>query len=390
MKIPLPQNNYIKKIEVGTDGIDVEFAPKQKIALLFISLNDRYWPYLAQVIKDCRQNFLPHHKVDYFVWTDYNEESKKKQLDSLDRLAAEYNKTKSQELLNGVVNTFASILRLYGLFYPQEVQKAITSLGGQGLFFKVEGPKFWIESPRPVNEADVILLIEASKDILRHSHKDMDEVLQGTIVSDTAPVEWPAPTLMRYHLFLSQEEKLKEYDHVLYLDADMRVLTKISDEVLSEGLLSAEHPMYSLRKEYIPPYEPNEESTAFIKRPGRILDENGKKRFKPYYYAGGFQGGKADLFIEAMRTMKKNIDKDFDNNYTAIWNDESHWNKYLFEYTGPLVVLSPSYIYPDSLIKEYYEKIWGQSYEPKIMTLTKPFSLSSQGAEEINKFIEGK
>ena len=86
--------------------------------------------------------------------------------------------------------------------------------------------------------------------------------------------------------------------------------------------------------------------------------------------------------------MKKNIDMDFNNNYIAIWNDESHWNRYLFDHE-PAVVLSPSYICPDSLIDEYYVKIWGKKYEPKIITLTKPFSLSSQGAQEIQKFIQG-
>lgn len=389
MRVDLPKDQYIKKIEVNADNVEIDFAPKQKVALLFISLNDRYWPYLAQVIKDCRKNFLPHHQVDYFVWTDYNEESKQKQLQSFDALAAEYLKTKSQELLNAIVNGFSLVIRLHNIFYPQEIQKALETLKAQGIFYKQEGPKFWLESTHAVNEQDVLLLVSVTKNILSFFHADMDETLKGAVISDTAPIEWPMPTLMRYHLFLNQEEKLKEYDHILYLDADMRVVDKISDEVLSEGLLAAEHPMYSLRKEYIPPYEPNERSTAYIPRPGRVVDEGGKPRFKPYYYAGGFQGGKAPLFIEAMKTMKKNIDKDFDNNYTAIWNDESHWNKYLSEYKDSLVVLSPAYIYPDSLIDEYYIKVWGQKYEPKIITLTKPFSLSTQGAEEIQKFIKG-
>ena len=194
---------------------------------------------------------------------------------------------------------------------------------------------------------------------------------------------------MRYHLFLQQEEKLKDYDYIFYMDADMRVVAKISDEIMGEGLTAAEHPMYSLRKHYIPPYEPNPNSTAYIKRPGKVVNENGTLRFKPYYYAGGFQGGTAESFLEAMKILKKNIDKDFDNNYISIWNDESHWNKYLSEHE-PNIVLSPSYVYPDSLIKEYYIPLWGCSYEPKIITLTKPFTLSAQGAEETNKVINGQ
>ena len=313
MKVPLEKNQYIKKIEVNEDGLDIQFEDKKKVAITFISVNDRYWPYLKQVIEDCKHNFLPHHNVDYFVWSDIPEK-------------------------------------------------------GSPEYQAIKGTEWWTKEK----------LVE-TVDYLRDT--------KGIEIFETEAIEWPAPTLMRYHLFLQQEEKLKEYDYVFYLDADMRVVDKISDELFNEGLLSAEHPMYSLRREYIPPYEPNPDSTAYIPRPGRVIDDNGKPRFKPYYYAGGFQGGKTDEWIRAMQVMKDNIDKDFNNNYVAIWNDESHWNKYLSTYEGELIVLPPSYIYPDSLIKEYYEPIWGKKYEPKIITITKPFSLSKQGAEHLNEFL---
>jgi hypothetical protein len=67
--------------------------------------------------------------------------------------------------------------------------------------------------------------------------------------------------------------------------------------------------MYYVRKEYNPPYEPNEKSTSFIPRPGRVIDQGGKKRFQPLYYAGGFQGGRSHEWIEAMKTMKERKEK---------------------------------------------------------------------------------
>ena len=185
---------------------------------------------------------------------------------------------------------------------------------------------------------------------------------------------------MRYSMFLQKEEELKEYDYIFYMDVDMRIVNVVGDEILGDGLTMAEHPMYALRKEYVPPYEPNSESSAYIPRLSQIVVEGGSPRLKPLYAAGGFQGGKANLFIEAMKTMRGTIDKDFNKNYTAIWNDESHWNRYLYDYKGPLVALSPSYIYPDSLINEYYIKLWGRNYPPKIVTLTKPFSLQKLDA----------
>lgn len=208
----------------------------------------------------------------------------------------------------------------------------------------------------------------------------------GATIFETEPAQWPLPTLMRYSLFLQQEEKLKEYDYIFFCDADMLFVSVVGDEILGEGLTAALHPGYAIRKEYWPPYEPNDKSAAYIKRPGRVIDDGGKPRFMPTYFAGGFQGGRSQEWLQACKEMKKMIDKDFGINFISIWNDESHWNKYLSEYP-PAVILSPSYIYPDSLIKEYYEPLWGCSYPPKIVTLTKKFTVSKEGAEAIQKII---
>jgi len=218
--------------------------------------------------------------------------------------------------------------------------------------------------------------------------KEMEEMQKDLTITKVGSIDWPMGTLQRFAMMLQQEEKLAEYDYVFYCDIDMRFVGVVGDEILpTEGLTAAQHPMYALRKEYWPPYEPDQNSTAYIKRPGKVINENGKARFMPLYYAGGFQGGKSAPWLKAMREMKKAIDKDFTNNYIAIWNDESHWNKYLSE-NEPEVVLTPSYIYPDSLIDEYYSKIWGTNYPPKLMTLTKKFSTSSEGGSAVQEMIK--
>lgn len=219
---------------------------------------------------------------------------------------------------------------------------------------------------------------------------DMKENNVGaTKIFPIEAVGWPIPTLMRYHVFLEQEELLKEYDFVMYVDSDMLAVSRIGEEILpQEGLFAAQHPMYALSQEYIPPYEPNSKSLAYIPRPGKVLEKGGKKKFQPYYYAGGFQGGRPEAWIKAMKEMKKNIDADLSKGYISIWNDESHWNKYLFKHP-PTIVLSPSYIYPDSLIKAYYQtKIWGRSYVPKLITLTKKFSLNKEGGMALTQLLQ--
>lgn len=232
--------------------------------------------------------------------------------------------------------------------------------------------KYWLYLSPMVESAKKFLLKGHQVDF--YSWSDMPQAPEEVIIIPQVPAEWPLPTLHRFHLFLREEEKLKDYDYIFYCDADMVFVSTVGDEILGD-LVAAQHPMYAVKRGLIPPYEPNSESQAFIPRSGRVLEKNGKKMFEPLYFAGGFQGGRSDKFIEAMKVMKEMIDKDFANNYIPIWNDETTWNAYLFK-NPPTTVLSPSYIYPDSLIKSYYIPVWGKNYVPKIITLTKPFTTS--------------
>lgn len=328
-----------KKLEVPIDrlGLDAELVnyfnsnlkffkkeKKQKVAFVFICLNPLYWQYAPEMVQGASQYFLPGHDTDFLFWTDIPENAYE---------------------ING---------KLMGAF---------------------------AERGKNIADQDVLNVIGN----ITNSVADL-RTKKNIKIIPTEAVEWPYPTLLRYNLFLGQEELLKEYDYIFYCDVDMRFVDIVGDEILGEGITAAEHPMYSLRKEYYPPYEPNPESASFINRPGKILEEEGKKRFKPYYYAGGFQGGKSDKFIEAMKGCKAIIEKDLNKSYIPIWNDETAWNKYLSE-NEPEIVLDPSYIYPDSLINEYYIPLWGKNYPPKLITLTKWFTVSKEGGDAVTKMI---
>jgi len=137
-------------------------------------------------------------------------------------------------------------------------------------------------------------------------------------------------------------------------------------------------------------------SYAFILEQDKVIRElqknqNAKQVAKEEKTKAGpsydeLQGGKAKAFLSAMKEMKTMIDKDLGMNYIPIWNDETVWNKYLFD-NEPEVVLNPSYTYPDSLIKEYFEPMWGKAYQPKLMTLTKWFSLSPEGGKHVQEMM---
>lgn len=323
-----------------------------KVALVMICLNPRYWPFLKDVLEDADKNFLKGHQVDKFVWTDMPE------VDAPE---------------------FATLLQQHKPEMEIKASLWDLALEARGAISP--------EKTLAIQQAEQDINKQVSREILLNSVSFLRNRKDLTIIP-TDPIEWPMGTLMRYTLFLQEEEKLKDYDYIFYLDVDMRIVGTVGDDIMGDGLTMAKHPMYALARRYIPPYEPNPESTAYIPRFGQIIaDENGNPRLEPLYAAGGFQGGKSAAFIKAMHSMKKAIDKDLiEKNYIAIWNDESHWNYYLSQ-NHPAVVLHPGYIYPDSLIKEYYVSIWGRDYEPKIVTLTKKFTLTRQGGNELRRLM---
>lgn len=338
----LANNFYIQKgVDTSVERVSIDsellnylnlrqkdLERKYKVAFVFICLNPLYWEFAPAMVEGAKQFFLPGHKTDFFFWTDIPED------------------------------TLAINKSIFGAFQGALFQKGIQTIDGN-TFNRIN---------------------EITEQVVALRKRDDVHIIP------TEPIEWPYPTLLRYNLFLQQEEKLKDYDYIFYCDVDMRFVNVVGDEILSD-LTAALHPMYALDKRFWPPYEPNENSASYIKRPGRIIQDNGKPRFQPEYYAGGFQGGKSGKFLEAMKVMRKLIDDDRVRNYLPIWNDETVWNKYLSE-NPPEQVLSPSYIYPDSLIKEYYEPLWGRSYQPKLITLTKWFSTSKEGGAAVNKLIQ--
>jgi hypothetical protein len=299
---------------------------KFKVAFVFICLNPLYWQYAPEMVLGARECFLPGHNTDYFFWTDIPE--------------------KSSEI-------------------REKMSKAFTEKG--------------IDLNSEVNAQHANILMQSVVDLRKQPNIH---------IIPTESVDWPFPTLLRYNLFLQEEAKLKEYDYIFYLDIDMKFVNIVGDEILGEGITASVHPGYYIKKELYPPYEPNPNSASYIKRPGKLINENGKPRFQPLYFAGGFQGGRSKKFIKAMKDCKKLIETDLNKSYIPIWNDESAWNKYLSK-NPPEIVLTPSYIYPDSLIKEYYvPQVWGRDFPPKIVTITKWFTINKEGGQAVAQMIK--
>jgi histo-blood group ABO system transferase len=171
----------------------------------------------------------------------------------------------------------------------------------------------------------------------------------------TEPKGYPGETLYRYHTFTKAEGLLRKFDYVFYCDADMLWVSPAGDEMLGAGLTATLHPGYFGRKGTP---ETRKESTAFCD-------------WNLAYYAGGFQGGATQPYLHAMNVMRERIDTDAKNGITAVWHDESHWNRFLADHqeTEDIIKLPPSYCYPED-----YAGQWGwpaDKFKPVLVALNK-------------------
>ncbi len=157
--------------------------------------------------------------------------------------------------------------------------------------------------------------------------------------------EWPGMAIRRHSLFRENAQVFAGMDYLYYLDADMRVIDRVGDEILGD-LVAVTHPGFHDKPREKFTYERRRESTAWIP------PDKGSR-----YYCSAFQGGRTERFLEAARVMAEHIRTDEENGITAVWHDESHWNRYLVDHEASLV-LTPSYCwYPDGRSKEFEGKI---------------------------------
>lgn len=170
------------------------------------------------------------------------------------------------------------------------------------------------------------------------------------------PIEhqpWPAMTLNRYHI-MSQVD-FSGYDYVYYIDADMRFVAPVGDEIFGQ-LVAVQHPGYFRGGGG---WELNRNSWAW-------MPECKRKQ----YIAGGFQGG--SMYVASWVGLKMMIDSDRERGCIAKWHDESYWNRVKSLSKQWFKILDPSYCMVEEPEKR---KLWGIDHlQPKIIALAKKHS----------------
>jgi histo-blood group ABO system transferase len=156
---------------------------------------------------------------------------------------------------------------------------------------------------------------------------------------------FPGDTLHRYDYILKAQDELSQFDFIFYVDVDYRILEYVNldtivKDVSKPGIVVTTH-LFGLQSEYhhknhVGSPDTNPKSTACIYPNEKMVS----------YFAGGFQGGTRERFLDMCRSISKNIAIDEKNGVMALWHDESHLNRYCVTHI-PETILSPSFIYPE-------------------------------------------
>ncbi len=164
---------------------------------------------------------------------------------------------------------------------------------------------------------------------------------------------WPDETLLRFHTFLSIEERLIKYEYLFFMNANALIVNRIDAEEflpVEPGILVVQHPGFYNKSNREFTYERNAESNAYIPEgEGEV------------YVCGGINGGKTKDCLDMFHCLKEWIDHDREKGIIPIWHDESMLNKYVYLFRN-YRLLTCSFCYPEG---------WKIPYTPKIVVRDK-------------------
>uniref|UniRef100_A0A3P8SDI6 Globoside alpha-1,3-N-acetylgalactosaminyltransferase 1-like n=1 Tax=Amphiprion percula TaxID=161767 RepID=A0A3P8SDI6_AMPPE len=126
-----------------------------------------------------------------------------------------------------------------------------------------------------------------------------------------------------------------EADYLFMMDIDSVFHNRFGAESLSQMSAVLHRAFYKTHQRDQFPYERRPESKAYI--PAGEGD---------YYYTAAVWGGYLEDMYRLVKYCYEQSEEDAKNNIEAVWQEESHLNKY-FLYNKPAKVLSPEYLWSD-------------------------------------------
>lgn len=135
------------------------------------------------------------------------------------------------------------------------------------------------------------------------------------------PLDFPFPLLFKYKYINQIASRLESYSHMVYMDADMRVNSLITErEFFSHNklLFGVHHPSFTGKSRI---FETNPISSACIR----------KNEDTSIYWQSCLWGGKIKNVLDLVSELASRVNADLSRDFIAVWHDESHLNKYFIE-----------------------------------------------------------
>lgn len=145
---------------------------------------------------------------------------------------------------------------------------------------------------------------------------------------------WPFDTLLRYSLFKKYLNVLMQNDFILYVDADMEIVSSFDLDFFNEKLVAVEHPGF-IKKSSVGTFELDESESAYV-----------PLEFRRKYYQGCFWGGRSFYFKHMIEKLAAMVDFDLAIAKIPVWHDESYLNYFLS--VNRCLALPFSYAYPQN------------------------------------------
>ena len=206
------------------------------------------------------------------------------------------------------------------------------------------------------------LLPDVEKKYLVFTNGEIPEPPKNVIVYPQEHLEWPYITLYRFKMIMKSFDDIRDCDYLLFLDADMRVVDKVTTEDLiddTKKYIGVHHPCHYLgmdpHTKAPGAYEQNPKCEAYV---------DVSKSLPPVYWQGCLWGGKVPHVCAMIDELEARVNRDLENDIVAVWHDETQINRYFLERIQDVYTFGPSYAFP-----EVFESHC--NFSPKIVHLAK-------------------
>ena len=156
---------------------------------------------------------------------------------------------------------------------------------------------------------------------------------------------WPFSTLYRYHLFRRICDELRDFDYVVFFNANALILGPIGLPEFFGGdpriqLVAGRHPACHQPSGFVYPFENRPSSRAYVNAGSD-------------YFQGCINAGRGSAFADMVDELSRAIDDDLKDGLIALWHDESHWNRYVLAlrdlHPEAVHILESNFLHPTDL-----------------------------------------